>query len=367
MKIIALVILFVFMHAGAQDYNLVVGTYTRACDSKGLYVYDFNSATAETKLKSTSEFINNPSYLTASPDNKYIYTVNENGEKSGVTALRYTPGNGKLKSLHDKDSRGEDPCYIISNEKHVIVANYTGGTISVFERNADGSLTDAKQLVKHSGRSINNERQEKPHIHMVQFSPDKKYVFAIDLGTDKIYIYHYNPNEENKILVLKDVIVTKAGSGPRHMVFNPNGIFFYVLHELDASLTVYSWIKDKAMPIQELSIAIKDEGCKNSGGDLRFTRDGKFLYVTNRGDANTVTIFKSHANGMLNFVEELPTMGEEPRNISIDPKDNFVLIGHQKSNDIVIFKRDKTTGKLTDTTKRIRLCSPVCLIFTNNK
>ena len=368
MRLAALLILLAFMNASAQDnYNLVIGTYTKNCDSKGIYVYDFNAVTAEAKLKSTSESTSNPSYLTVSDDAKYLYSVNEDGAKSTISAFRYTPATGKLKLINKKDSRGEDPCYIISDEKHVIAANYTGGTIAVFERNADGSLTEAKQLIKHSGSSVNKERQEKPHVHMVHFSPDKKFVFVNDLGTDKIYIYNYHPEQESKILVLKDVIATKPGSGPRHLVFNPNGIFFYVLHELDASLTVYSWIKEKATLIQEKSIAIKDEGCKNGAADIHFTRDGKFLYATNRGDANTISVFKSHANGMLNFVQELPTMGEGPRNFVIDPKDNYVLIGHENSNDIVIFKRDKTTGMLTDTNKRIQVCSPVCLVFTKSK
>ncbi len=367
MRIAVLLILLAFMKANAQDnYNLVIGTYTKDCDSKGIYVYDFNALTGDSKLKSTQSS-NNPSYLTVAPDGKYIYTVNEDGEKSTLSAFRYTPDNGKLKLINKKDSRGEDPCYIISDDKYVISANYTGGTISVFGRNADGSLTEAKQLIKHSGSSVNKERQEKPHVHMVQFSPDKKYVFANDLGTDKTYIYSYNPNEEHKILVLKDVVTARPGSGPRHLIFNPNGIFFYVLNELDASLAVYSWIKDKAVLIQEMSIAIKEEGCKNGAADIRFSRDGKFLYATNRGDANTITVFKNHANGMLNFVQQLPTGGEGPRNFVIDPKDNFVLVGNQQTNEVVIFKRDKTTGMLTDTNKRIQLCAPVCLIFTKNK
>lgn len=367
MRTAVLLILLAFMTSNAQDnYNLVIGTYTKECDSKGIYVYDFNAVTGDAKLKGTSETTSNPSYLSVSADSKYVYSVNEDGAKSTISALRYTPENGKLKLINKKDSRGEDPCYIISDDKFVIAANYTGGTISVFGRNADGSITEAKQLVKHSGSSVNKERQEKPHVHMVHFSPDKKYVFANDLGTDKIYIYSYNPNDD-KVLVLKDVISAKPGSGPRHLAFNPNGIFFYVLGELDASLSVYSWIHDKAVLIQEKSIAAKEPECKNGAADIHFSRDGKFLYATNRGDANTISVFKSHANGTLNFVQELPTMGEGPRNFAIDPKDNFVLVGHQQSNDIVIFKRDKTTGMLTDTNKKIQLCSPVCLVFTKTK
>jgi 6-phosphogluconolactonase len=368
MKVRILFLILVCMNAAAQDkYNLVIGTYTNTCDSEGIYVYDFNAATADARLKGNTSGISNPSYLSVSPDGKYIYSVNEDGPKSTISSFRYTPDNGKLKFINKKDSHGADPCYIISDEKHVIVANYSGGTITVYGRNADGSLTEAKQLIKHSGSSVNKGRQESAHVHMVHFSPDKKFVFVNDLGTDKIYVYQYNPEEASKILVVKDVISTKPGSGPRHLAFNPNGIFVYVLNELDASLSVYSYIKEKLELVQQTTIASKEEDCQNGAADIHFTKDGKYLYATNRGNVNTITAFKVHANGLINPVQQISTTGEGPRNFVIDPKDNFVLVAHQDSNNVVIFKRDKTTGLLTDTNKRINLCSPVCLVFTKNK
>ena len=355
------------MNASAQDnYNLIIGTYTNTCDSDGIYVYNFNAATGDFKQKGSSGSVENPSYLSVSPDRKYIYSVNEDGKKSTVSSFKYS-FDGKVKSNNKKDSRGEDPCYIINDDKYVITANYTGGTIAVFGKNADGSLTDAKQLVMHSGSSVNKDRQGSPHIHMVAFSPDKKYVLATDLGTDKVYIYNYNPKVDDKILVLNNVVMVKPGSGPRHIAFSPNGIFMYLLNELDGSLNIYNYKDGTATLIQETTIASPEEDCINGAADIHLSRDGKFLYATNRGNVNTITVFKVHSNGRINYVQQTSTMGEGPRNFVIDPKDNFVLVGHQQSNEIVIFKRDKTTGMLTDTNKRIPLCSPVCLVFAENK
>lgn len=351
----------------AQDYNLVVGTYTNDCESKGIYVYDFNAENGKSKLKSVTDKVENPSYLTVSADRKFIYSVNESGEKSTVSAFKYVPATGKLGFLNKKDSKGADPCHIINDDKNVIVANYSGSTIAVFNKKSDGSLTDAKQVIKHTGSSVNKDRQEKPHPHMVYFSPDKKLVFVNDLGTDKIYIYSYNPSGGDKTLVLKDTLPVTEGSGPRHLVFNPNDIFFYVLNELNGTLTAYSYQNGKAEKLQEESLVPADFNGQNGAADIHFSNDGKFLYATNRGDANTISVFRVHANGMFNMEQQISTQGVSPRNFAIDPKDNFVLVANQKSNNIVIFKRDKTTGMLEDTAQRIEVCSPVCLVFTANK
>ncbi|HYD90717.1 MAG TPA: lactonase family protein, partial [Flavobacterium sp.] len=337
MRIAFLLVSLIGMTVNAQNnYNLLVGTYTNECKSEGIYVYDFNVATLEFKAKGNTHGIVNPSYLCVSKDNSVVYSVNEDGNKSGVSAFKYTPANGKLNLLNAKDSQGADPCYIINDDKNVIVANYTGGSVAVFGKKQDGSLTDVKQVVQHSGNSINKERQEKAHVHMVHFSPDKKYLFVNDLGTDKISIYNYNPDGGNNTLTLKESITVKAGSGPRHLVFHPNGIFFYVLHELDASLSVYSYIKEKVELIQETTIV--SEGFVGAVGaaDIHFSNDGKFIYATNRGDANSISVFRVHANGRMNLVQRISTQGSSPRNFTIDPTDNYVLVANQKTNNISI-------------------------------
>lgn len=368
MKLAGLLMFLGVMSAAAQDnYNLMVGTYTNTCESKGIYVYDFNAVTGDFKPKSNTEDVINPSYLTVSPDNKFIYSVNENGEDSNISAFKYAASTGKVTRLNKKDVKGNDPCYIINDTENVIAANYGTGSISVFDKKNDGSLGEAKQIIKHSGSSINKDRQEGPHVHQVRFSPDKKYIFSNDLGTDKIYIYNYNPKGSHNVLTLKEAIDVKPGTGPRHLSFHPNGFFFYVVGELDASVTVFSFLNGKIEEIQRTDVIPNDFAGENGGADIHFSKDGKFLYVTNRGTANTITAFKVHSNGMVNQIQQISTMGDAPRNFTIDPKGNFLLIGHQKSNSITIFKRDKATGMLTDTGKKIELCAPVCLVFTASK
>lgn len=370
MKNLYVILLSIFALSAVQaqknKFNLIIGTYTNSCDSKGIYVYDFDSNTAQSHFKNASEKIVNPSYLTVSGDNKFVYSVNENGPESRISSFKFNHTTGKLDFINSQNSKGADPCYIINDDKNVIVANYSGGNISVFGKNSDGSITEAKQVVQHFGKGINAKRQESPHVHMVHFSPDKKYVLVNDLGTDKVYSYHYNPNSASEVLQLKDSVAVKAGSGPRHLTFSKDGKWVYLLQELDGTLTVFSYSNGILKKVSETSIISKDFKGDIGSADIHISPDGKFLYATNRGTANDISIFKILKNGKLESKGQTSTLGKGPRNFVIDPTGNFLLVAHQYSNDIVIFKRDKITGTIKDTGKRIALCSPVCLVFTKN-
>ncbi|AXG74610.1 lactonase family protein [Flavobacterium arcticum] len=369
MKLYRLLILFAVITANAQgNYKLLVGTYTNECKSEGIYIYDYNATDGGLKLKGSSEKVINPSFLTVSNDGKYVYSVNENGTKSTVSSFKYTPSSDTVDLINKKDAKGMDPCHIITDDTNVIVANYSSGSITVYGKKDDGALTNSKQVIAHTGSGSLAPQQKDSHIHMVQFSPDKNYVIATDLGANKMYVYNYNPKGDKETLVLKEEkIIAKVGSGPRHFVFNPNGSFMYLIQELDATLTVLYYGEGKMATIQELSIAPEDKDAENSAADIHITKDGKFLYATNRGEANSITVFQVHANGKVSKVQEISTEGIAPRNFAIDPDENFVLVANQKSNNIVIFKRDKTTGMLSDTGNRVEVCQPVCLVFTKVK
>lgn len=354
----------VAMHAQKNKVNLLVGTYTNSCSSRGIYVYEFDTNNAQIRLKKSSDSILNPSYLSLSKDEKFIYAVNENGKESTVSSFTFDPVSGKPRGINKVDSKGADPCYIINDDANVIVANYSGGNISVFGKNQDGSLTEAKQVIQHYGKGANTERQEKAHVHMVYFSPDKKYVLSNDLGTDKVYVYNYNPAAATDVLTLKDSVSVKSGSGPRHLTFSKNGKYVYLLQELDGSLTTFSYADGKLTQVNETTILAEGYKGTFSSADIHVSPNGKFLYASNRGDANNITIFKISGKGKkLKLKGQVSTLGKGPRNFAIDPTGKFLLVAHQYTNDIVIFKINKWKGTLTDTKKRFDLCSPVCLVF----
>lgn len=357
-----LAVLVTLVQAQNNRIPLLIGTYTNSCDSKGIYVYDFDTNTGNFVFKNATEKVINPSYLTLSKDQKIVYSVNESGAESKVSSFQIDNSSGKLTNLNQQNAKGADPCYIIDDNINVIVANYSGGNIAVFGKNSDGSLTEAKQVLQHKGKGI-HPRQGSAHVHMVYFSPDKKYVLSNDLGTDTVYIYEYHPYSPTEILKLKNTISLQAGSGPRHLTFGKEGNRVYILQELSGSLSVFSFAKGQLHKIQETTILAKDFKGNFTGADIHISPDGKFLYASNRGEANTISIFKILKNGQLVTQSVVSSLGKGPRNFVIDPTGKFLLVAHQYSNEVVVFKRDAVYGAITDSGKRIELCSPVCLVF----
>lgn len=362
LKKLSLLTLFCYgsLLALAQNHKLIVGTYTKGT-SEGIYVYDFDSKTADTKQLGVIKNIANPSYVALSKNNDAIYSVSEVGASSAAAAFKFNPKTNEGTLINKEATKGADPCFILTDGKHVFTANYSGGSISVYGIKADGSLTPVKQLVQHTG-SGPDKRQTSAHVHQTLFSPDGKYVISTDLGEDKIYVYNYQASAE-KPLTLKHSISTNPGSGPRHITFSPNGKFAYLAHEFNGKISVFGYNDGNLKLLQEIGTAASDFTGRIDAADIHISADGKFLYESNRGDANNISVFAVQKDGKLKHIETVSTLGKGPRNFSIDPSGNYLLVGHQYSNDIIIFQRDAKTGKLTDSKKRIAVGSPVCLIF----
>lgn len=361
--LVATIFFCISNQAQGNKTNLFIGTYTKTCDSKGIYLYEFDTVTGETKVKASTENVINPSFLTVSRDKKFIYATNEDGDNSQVSAFQFDSNTNQFTFLNSQKSEGNDPCHIINDEQNVIVANYSGGNITVFGKNPDGSIGKHKQIMKHEVQTVSEAKPENSHMHMLQLSPDKKYLVASDLGKDYLYVYRYNPEAKSAVLEFSYFVRVKHGTGPRHFTFSQDGKYVYLINELDGTLLVFKYLEGKLQFIQETTVVARDFKGKTSAADIHISADGKFLYATNRGDANTISCFEIKMNGKLKCKQTTSTLGKGPRNFSLDPTGNFLLVAHQYTNDVVIFKIDKETGILSDSGKRIELCSPVCLVF----
>jgi 6-phosphogluconolactonase len=356
------------LYGSSQNFYLLVGTYT-GTGSKGIYVYNFNAQTGKAKLVSNtdSNTIINPSYITLSHNGNFVYAVNEtNGTDPGkVSAYSFNKNNGKLKFINTELSGGDDPCYAAAsdNDKWVAVANYSGGSVSVFPLNKNGSLQPYSQLIQDSGSSANKARQEKAHVHESVFSPDDNYLFTPDLGTDKLMIYKFNSLLKKPLHPsLPAFVNTLPGSGPRHISFHPNKKFAYLINELSGIVNAYNYNKGQLKIIQGISTHPEEFKGVTGGAEIVVSQDGKFLYASNRGDENTITIFSVNAStGKLKLAGYQPVLGMAPRNFIIDPAGNYLLVANQNSDNVVIFKRNKTTGLLKETKEQIKLPKPVCL------
>jgi len=343
--------------------KLLIGTYTAPGKSEGIYVYDFNTDDATLKQVSVEKNVINPSYLALTEDRKFVYAVNEDGNKSMTSAFSFDADSGKLGFINRQNTNGADPCYLIADDTNVITANYTGGNITVFGRKSDGGLSPIKQHIQHTGSSVNKERQATAHVHMVKFTPDKKYVVVNDLGEDKVFFYAYHKDAADSVLVLKNSFSVKPGSGPRHIVFGNNGKFAYLIKEMTGEITVFSYNDGTLQNIQDATMVHPDFKGNIGGSHILLSADGKFLYASNRGTANTITTFAIGTDGKLTSKGNISSGGKGPRAFVIDPSGKWLLAGHQNTNDVIIFKRDITTGLLTATDKKIELGAPVCFVF----
>lgn len=350
---------------GPKTLDLIVGAYTSG-SSKGITVYRFYTESGRLAFLSQIDDISNPSYLTVSKNNKFVYAVNEN-DQGEVSSFRFEPKTGKLTFINKVSTLGGSPCYVSvdKNNKNLFVANYAGGNIAVLPLNEDGSIGAAVQTIKDDGHGPNKDRQEKAHVHTAVLSPDEKYVFYTDLGTDKINITKYKGGKNNPIVPANPAFVSVTpGYGPRHLAFSNNKKTMYLITEMGSSVIVFDYNNGK--PKQRQDITLLPDGFKGATGaaDIHISPNGLFLYATNRGDANDISVFSiNQENGELTFVERKPSGGKGPRNFIIDPTGKYLIVAHQNSDNITVYRIDENTGKITQTVSRTAVGNPVCLQF----
>ena len=354
-------------------YIFYVGTYTEdGSKSKGIYAYRFDADTGQITSLGLAAETTNPSFVALHPNGRFLYAVNEVGNykgpnSGGVSAFSIDHATGKLTFLNEVPSRGADPCYIIVDKtgKYVLVANYTGGSIAVFPVLEDGKLGETSAFVQHTGHGTNPSRQEGPHAHSIDLSPDNRLAMVDDLGLDELLVYKFD--SANGSLTPNDPPFAKLdpGAGPRHFVLHPSGKFAYVISEMQSTVTAFS--NDPATGtlhrLQTISALPKDFRGENDDAEIQMHPSGKFLYASNRG-SDTIAVFAiDPSKGTLTPVEYTPTQGKIPRSFEIDPTGKFLFAENQKSDNIVIFRIDAKTGRLTPTGQVLDVGSPVCVKF----
>lgn len=346
-----------------------VGTYA-AADSNSVFLYSLNTETGELEKLSSFKAGGNPSYLALDGTGEHLYAVNETGDYEGknsgaVSSFSVAKEDGNLTFLNRQPSLGGAPCYVaVQKEANtVLVANYTGGNVAALPVQENGELGQPN-VVQHQGTGPNQDRQEAPHAHYISPSPDGRYSFAVDLGADKVFGYKVEAGklEPNNPAV---AYAAKAGSGPRHMAFHPEGQFAFLLHELNSTMTSLAYNADKGTfsEIQTITTLPADFKENNQPAAVKVSPDGKFLYGSNRGH-NSLVVYSIDGNtGKLSLVQHVSTGGDWPRDFTIDPSGNILLVANERSNSITTFKVDKATGKLTATGYEAQVHKPVNILF----
>ena len=363
LSLILVVILLVGCQSKKETTLLFVGSFTDKKPGEGIHVYEFNTETGEASLKFALDSVTNTSFLKLSKNGNYLYSVMDsqmtfNGK---IAAFAIDSIQGKLDLINVQDCGGLNPAHIDIDKTGIFLANsnYSDGSLSLFKINKDGSLNSHSQVLRFKDSSIIKSRQKASHIHSSNFSPDNGFLFAHDLGADKIRGFNFDMNNQDSILQNENQIKMKLGSGPRHFTFHPNGKFGYSIAELSGKITAFNYKDGQLEFIEDYQSYEKHQDIYRAA-DIHISPDGHFLYASNRGPIeDSISMFSININnGKLSLIGYEPTYGEHPRNFAIAPSGDFLLVANQYSDNIVIFHRDTKTGKLSKLPNEIQVSNP---------
>lgn len=365
--------------APVDHYQLLVGSYT-AGQSQGIYRLNFDSATGQIDAKPL-QVVNseNPSWLTLSRDLRHLFVVNENGPGQKdpvgrVSSYAIDPKTHELSLISQVQSLGNEPTHssLSVDASHVFVSNYSvaedpGGTLAVLPVGADGKLKTVVQMSSHPSSRVNPERQMSAHVHSTVSSPDGKFVFSNDLGADRIFVYRFDPKANPDLPLTAATpasVQLPPGSGPRHLLFSADGKHAWLTMEMSAQVAVFDYQNGTLEQTQMVDLAAGQPTSDKAAAALHASKDGKFLYVSNRGTANQLLVFSiDPATGHLKELQRRSVDGDHPREFSLDPSGKFVLIANQKSNQIVVVERDAKSGLLGKTVQKLPMDAPSDLKF----
>jgi 6-phosphogluconolactonase len=360
--------------AAASDF-VYVGTYT-STGSKGIYSYRFDAKTGQlTPIGVAAEQVN-PSFLATDPHHRFLYAVTEMGNEKGagsyktngsISSYTINPKTGALTFLNKVDALGGGPCHLVVDKtgKMLFVANYGSGSVASFAIKPDGSIGDKTGFDQHSGSSIDPARQKGPHAHAVVLSPDNRFLFVPNLGTDQVKIYKvdaangtFTPNDPPFATV-------KAGLGPRHFTFGRGAKFAYVLCEMGSSVAVFAYnpVKGSLTPVETVSNLPADFKGVDNSAEIAVDRSGRYLYASNRGHDSITVYAVDPVKGTLKSVQVVPTQGKIPRNFVLDLSGKYLLAANQNTSQIVTFSVDATTGQLKPTGQVTDVPAPVDILF----
>jgi 6-phosphogluconolactonase len=358
-----------------RPLRVYIGTYTGQ-KSKGIYVSQFDPATGKLGPAQLAAETASPSFLAIHPNMRYLYAVGETsnfgGKRTGaVTAFRIDGQTDRLTLLNQQSSGGGGPCHLTVDKtgKCLLVANYGTGSIAALPIQADGSLGEPSAIIQHRGSSVNPQRQAGPHAHFITGDPGNHFALACDLGLDQVLVYRLDPVRGALTPNDPPFAPIQAGSGPRHLVFSPNGRFVYVINEMGMTLTAFAY-DAKHGSLKELqtvpTLPKAFDGTK-SCAEVQMHPSGRFVYGSNRGHDSIAIYAVDAKSGKLLWVDCQPTGGKTPRHFAIDPTGQWLLAENQDANNIAVFALDAKTGRLKPTGQVVEVGSPVCAVFLSPK
>jgi 6-phosphogluconolactonase len=343
-----------------EKYRVYLGT------GKNIYQTELDLKDGSMTKATLAAELANPSFVAIHPSNKFLYSVSEE-DKGSIVAYAIDAKTGNLTKLNSQSAGGSGPCHVTVDRtgKVVMAANYGSGSCTSIPIKSDGSLGEPASVHQHKGSSILGN-QKGPHAHSINVDKANKFAFCCDLGLDKVLVYRIGAHG---VLTPNDppAFDTPPGSGPRHFAFHPDGKTAYINGEMSMTLIACDYDADKGILTQKQVISTIPAGAKKknfSTAEVVVHPSGKFVYVSNRDDYNSIAIFSiDQKTGSLTAVGHEARGIKTPRNFAIEPTGQYMLVANQSGKSVISFRIDQKTGELTPTGSTIEVGSPVCVRF----
>jgi 6-phosphogluconolactonase len=348
---------------------LYIGTHGSG-DGHGIFAARLDPRTGRLSSLGLAAQVDRPTWLAVNPRVPVLYAVSEVGNdgtaEASVHSFKIAPTTGALEPLDTVGSGGGGATHLAVDGalQTVFVANYGAGNISALPLRADGGLEAVSSTQADYGTGPTN-RQRSPHPHGLAVDPSHRYVLAADLGADRVFVYRIDQAAKTLAPAPHPFEALPPGSGPRHIIFLPDGKFAFLNAELTAQVRSFAWDAKagRLRPLQTLSTTAPNYGGDRSAAEIVASRDSRFLYVSNRGEDSLVAYAIHRRTGMLREIQRLPAGGKSPIGVAIDPSNRWMIVANEGANALSVFKVDPASGKLTATSETLPAPAPVHITF----
>jgi 6-phosphogluconolactonase len=357
--------------AAAADNLVFFGSHSVGPD-RGISVARFDSATGVLTKPELTLVTPAPAFFVLHPDGRHLYACNSNDFAKGytgetVSAYAIEPASGRLSLVNQQPSGGADPTYLAldSTSRHLLVANYKGGSVAVLAIRPDGSLGERTAFFQHTGSSVDPKRQTQPYAHCVRLDPANRVALVADLGVDKVFVYRFDPRDGSLVPGDPPFVKVTPGAGPRHLAFHPSGRLVYLVNEMACSIVAYAFDPARGTLAELQTISALPAGFKDAStsAEIEVHPGGRFLYATNRGHDSIAVFAIDAVKGTLALVEHVASQGRSPRNFAFDPGGRFMIVTNHVSDNAMVFRIDEASGRLAPVGQPVAVPSPFGVRF----
>jgi 6-phosphogluconolactonase len=342
--------------------NIYIASYGKG-EEKGIYIVDLDQAKLTLTCKrhvATPDF---PSYMITDDNVLYVAYKNASAKNDGggLGSFSIVHGDLILNNNYSSSGRSYTHLCISPDQRYIFAANYHIGATAAYA--LKHKLIDHKiGAVRHQGFGPDLlKRQTGPHVHNVGFTPDHKFLYAVDLGSDKIVMYRYQ--DGHLVADEKHSVNIIPGSGPRHMIFSKDGRYAYLVNEIANSVMVFKVNDDRFSLVQNVSCIPHHFKGFSAAAAIRMTSTGDHLMVSNRGHDSICLYRVNKESGKLSLLYMVHT-GKGPRDFNIID-DQYLVVACQEDNKLQLMTFDETNEKLLMTPYECTIPQPVCVTLND--